>query len=307
MVITGIIRPPPEIRAVADRTALYVAKNGRNFEMRILNSAKGQTPKFAFLHNNSPFHAYYEDRIQFYENGGEDKKDEKKGEEEKKDESTKDAAPEQKKKTTQKASAIDPIAKALLAQRSKIADFRAAQEEATKNQQDEGKAVAASIPLPPALNLVDIVAPTSATVVQLETMQLVAQFAALSGISNVNFLQQLTHREWNNPLFAFCQPRHGHFAYFSALVDAYRRIIGKWKDAKEGITDEVKELANNVDKCLEVAAYRAEYDRDLDEQRKQQEDGPMSALIDWHDFVVVETIDFAPEEVVELSMLPCGH
>jgi splicing factor 3A subunit 1 len=65
MVLQGLIRPPPEIRVVADRTALYVAKNGRTFETRILNSAKGQTPKFAFLHTTSPFHAYYEDRIQF--------------------------------------------------------------------------------------------------------------------------------------------------------------------------------------------------------------------------------------------------
>ena len=73
MVISGIIRPPPEIRATADKTAAYVAKNGRAFEERILSSSRGKTPKFAFLHQSSPFHAYYEDRIQFYENGGEDK------------------------------------------------------------------------------------------------------------------------------------------------------------------------------------------------------------------------------------------
>ena len=54
MVITGVIRPPPEIRAVADRTALYVAKNGRAFEARILNSEKGKTPKFSFLQMTSP-------------------------------------------------------------------------------------------------------------------------------------------------------------------------------------------------------------------------------------------------------------
>ena len=77
MVITGVIRPPPDIRAVADRTASYVAKNGRTFEQRILKSAKGKTPKFAFLQPTSPFHAYYEDRIQFYENGGEDNEESK--------------------------------------------------------------------------------------------------------------------------------------------------------------------------------------------------------------------------------------
>ena len=40
MVVTGLIRPPPEIRAVADRTALYVSKNGRAFEQKILSSSK---------------------------------------------------------------------------------------------------------------------------------------------------------------------------------------------------------------------------------------------------------------------------
>ena len=76
MVIKGIIRPPPEIRAVADRTASYVAKNGRAFEQRILKSEKGKTPKFAFLQPTSPFHAYYEDKIKFYEEGGTDETEE---------------------------------------------------------------------------------------------------------------------------------------------------------------------------------------------------------------------------------------
>mmetsp|Transcript_22718 Transcript_22718/g.25864 ORF Transcript_22718/g.25864 Transcript_22718/m.25864 type:complete len:102 (+) Transcript_22718:76-381(+) len=85
MTIEGIIRPPTDIRAVADKTASFVSKNGRAFEQRILNSEKGQTPKFSFLHENSPFHAYYEDRIIFYQDGGDEKeKEEKKKLEEKK-------------------------------------------------------------------------------------------------------------------------------------------------------------------------------------------------------------------------------
>jgi splicing factor 3A subunit 1 len=75
MVVQGVIKPPPEIRAVADRTALYVAKNGRAFESRILNSEKGKTPKFAFLHSTSPFHGNYEDRVKIYEEGGTDEKE----------------------------------------------------------------------------------------------------------------------------------------------------------------------------------------------------------------------------------------
>ena len=40
--VKGIIVPPPEIRAIADKTARFVAKNGKNFEQRILNSEEGK-------------------------------------------------------------------------------------------------------------------------------------------------------------------------------------------------------------------------------------------------------------------------
>jgi len=316
MVIQGVIRPPSELRAVADRTALYVAKNGRAFESRILGSAKGRTPKFAFLHETSPFHAYYEDRIQFYENGGEDEKDDdKKVENETKD--TKNAKKKaleesRKKEKTQKASVIDPVAKASLTARQKIAKLRSAQEEQEnansddKNGENDKVKAKITIPAPPTIHFLNIVCPSSLTIAQIETIQLVAQFAALEGKGGP-FLHQLTSREWRNPAFAFLQPRHGHFAYFSALVDAYRRVLGLWTSSNASDDDGVKAMANNVDHCLQLAAYRSEYERYQEEQkRKHDEEGVLSgaAQIDWHDFVVVETIEFAADEVVELSMLP---
>lgn len=60
----------PAVKAVLEKTASFVAKNGRAFETRILNSDKGKTAKFAFLHATSPFHAYYEDRVRHYAEGG---------------------------------------------------------------------------------------------------------------------------------------------------------------------------------------------------------------------------------------------
>jgi hypothetical protein len=75
---SSILRPPPDIRAVADRTAHLVSKNGRAFAKNILNSGKGGTPKFEFSCNTSPFHAYYEDRIRFYDEGGTDEQEPRK-------------------------------------------------------------------------------------------------------------------------------------------------------------------------------------------------------------------------------------
>ncbi|KAL3939692.1 MAG: hypothetical protein SGARI_001281, partial [Bacillariaceae sp.] len=335
MAITGIIRPPPEIRAVADKTAAYVAKNGRGFETKIMNSARGKTPKFAFLHQTSPFHAYYEDRIQFYANGGtaeeEKAEDAKKAEEKTAEEkaaaaNTSSSVVVKKKEKTQKASAIDPIAKALLTQRNKILQAKKQMEEKLEKEKsddamDTGRRTTTTtldmiLPPPAPLELVTSVAPFNLTQTQIETVQLVAQFTAMDGKGGP-FLHQLTLREWSNPEFAFCQPRHSHFAYFSALVDAYRKILREWVGAaatSNATTKETNETTKQEEtkeslekkalKVLDEAAFRAEYEREMKLQlsQQQQEEGEISA-IDWNDFVVVETIDFPANEMVE-AMLP---
>jgi splicing factor 3A subunit 1 len=66
--VTGVIIPPPEIRAVADKTAQFVAKNGKSFEQKILASADGKTPKFNFMKIMDPYHAYYEMKIRYERN-----------------------------------------------------------------------------------------------------------------------------------------------------------------------------------------------------------------------------------------------
>lgn len=61
--IKGLIIPPPDIRAVVDKTAAFVAKLGKSFEEKILNSAEGKTAKFNFMKPFDPYHPFYESRI----------------------------------------------------------------------------------------------------------------------------------------------------------------------------------------------------------------------------------------------------
>eukprot|EP00879_Flechtneria_rotunda_P029385 GHRR01031787.1.p2 GENE.GHRR01031787.1~~GHRR01031787.1.p2 ORF type:complete len:112 (+),score=22.67 GHRR01031787.1:124-459(+) len=58
----GIILPPPDIRAIVDKTAQFVAKNGIEFEKRILAS-EANNAKFNFLNPTDPYHAYYRMRV----------------------------------------------------------------------------------------------------------------------------------------------------------------------------------------------------------------------------------------------------
>lgn len=185
-----------------------------------------------------------------------------------------------------------------------------------------------------------------------EILKTTAQFVALDGKGGT-FLRDLTLREWNDPrTFGFLQPRHGDFAYFSALVDLYRRLLAKCVHAKHthgntpslltatainkmvgldpshtptaqptphpnatftsSIAHEhafLQTTSSSVHACLSAAAHRVEHRRHRRQKRRTAlqraaEGGASStwggtARIDWHDFVVVETIGFAVDEVVE--------
>jgi splicing factor 3A subunit 1 len=48
-----------------------VARNGKSFEERILNSEEGKTSKFNFMKATDPYYAYYEHKIRQFEEGKE--------------------------------------------------------------------------------------------------------------------------------------------------------------------------------------------------------------------------------------------
>ena len=58
----GIIHPPPDIRVIIEKTATFVAKNGPEFERRIISHNQGNA-KFNFLQPSDPYHAYYQHRV----------------------------------------------------------------------------------------------------------------------------------------------------------------------------------------------------------------------------------------------------
>merc|ERR1711972_877819 len=57
-----LIRPPADIRAIIDKTAQFVSKNGIAFEQKILIQ-QSKNAKFNFLKTQDPYHNYYIDRL----------------------------------------------------------------------------------------------------------------------------------------------------------------------------------------------------------------------------------------------------
>ncbi|RWS31181.1 splicing factor 3A subunit 1-like protein [Leptotrombidium deliense] len=136
--------------------------------------------------------------------------------------------------------------------------------------------------------------PPSISALDLDIVKLTAQFVAIHGRS---FLTNLMNREQRNYQFDFLRPQHGLFSYFTQLIEQYTKIL---MPAKNLMNDLKRELLNPK-AVLDKVKYRLEWTKIQEaERRREQEEAEKEriqyAQIDWHDFVVVETVDYQPHE-----------
>ncbi|KAL1995508.1 hypothetical protein VTN49DRAFT_1695 [Thermomyces lanuginosus] len=239
----GIVVPPKDIRAIVEKTAGYVARNGPVFEERV-RAKENTNPKFSFLDPKDPYAPFYRWRLQEIKEGrGTDVAAGRPGE---------GAAAAQK-----KPSGPTPPPEFHFSARMPII-----------NAQD------------------------------LDVVNLTALFVAKRGKS---FMTALSQREAGNYQFDFLRPQHSLYQFFTRLVDQYRILL-----SSEGIDEATSEkrrieaLERNIkDKysVLERAKQRAEWVKYQEQQKqKKEEEAEKERIeyqqIDWHDFVVVETVLF---------------
>ncbi|KAF7732489.1 splicing factor 3a, subunit 1 [Apophysomyces ossiformis] len=124
----------------------------------------------------------------------------------------------------------------------------------------------------------------------LDIMKLTAQFAARNGRQ---FISQLAQRESRNYQFDFLRPSHSLFPYFTELVKQYTKVLAPPKDFKDKLQKNITNKYRILDRVKErvewVAWVKAEQKKKEDEDEKEK---LAYASIDWHDFIIVETIEF---------------
>ncbi|EIW85252.1 hypothetical protein CONPUDRAFT_117951 [Coniophora puteana RWD-64-598 SS2] len=240
---SGLILPPPEIKSVIDRTALFVARsaNPPQFEDKIRENQR-QDPKFSFLNPMDPYHAYYRHRMDRIAAG----------------EEVDEGGSEKAKPAT-------------------------IVEQAPVVQEDLG------LEPPQPQFVIDL---PSISPVDLDTMKLTALFTARRGRT---FLATLSQREGRNYQFDFLRPNHSLFGYFNRLVEQYTKVLYPSKD----LLDDVKERTRNDAKwkILEHSRQHARWERLKREKDKKRQDDQEAekrafAEIDWHDYAIVQTIEF---------------
>ncbi|KAK9819320.1 hypothetical protein WJX74_005429 [Apatococcus lobatus] len=257
----GLIQPPPDIRAIVDKTAQFVAKNGLNFEARILATEKNNV-KFNFLRPTDPYHPYYRYRV------GELQKDGEGG-----------AAPG--------------------SQQQQAAQVTQLQQQAATPAAAPAPVAAPAKPLQkPDDSLYMVRVPEGMSMEQLDVIKLTAQFVARNG---KQFLAGLAGREQNRELFRFLKPTSSEFHFFTTLCDSYSRVLMPPKGTRERLDQDASDRQGILERCLR----RLEWDRVQEREAAaaaslaEAERLAMQA-IDWHDFVVVETIDFYDDEDAQL-------
>ncbi|KFX96477.1 hypothetical protein O988_05284 [Pseudogymnoascus sp. VKM F-3808] len=250
----GVVLPPKEIKAILEKTAGYVSRNGAVFEDRIREKEK-HNPKFSFLSANDAYNAYYQWRLSEIREG-----------------------------------------------RGNVVAAGRSGEVAAEAEKPKGP------PEPPEFTFSAKMPNISAQ--DLEVVKLTALFVAKNGRQ---FMTTLSQREAGNYQFDFLRPNHSLHNFFQRLVDQYTALLragGMDGDGGKLQQERIQELDRNVKDKFNVlgrAKQRAEWFKFQDEQKvKKEEEAEKEKLsyaqIDWHDFVVVETVVFT--EADDQAVLP---
>lgn len=249
----GVVLPPKDIRAIVEKTAGYVARNGPAFEDRIREKER-HNPKFSFLSANDAYYPFYAWRLEEVREG---------------------------RGTAVSAGRVG---------------------EAAPAEPEKPKGPAA----PPDFHFSARMPNISAQ--DLDVVRLTALFVAKNGRS---FMTTLSQRETRNYQFDFLRPQHSLYQFFSRLVDQYTILLQSASaDGEKAKRARMRDLEQNADDKFNIlgrAKQRAEWVKFQEAQRQKKEEEAEKekleyAQIDWHDFVVVETVLF--EEADDQADLP---
>ncbi|KAJ2930089.1 hypothetical protein H1R20_g7013, partial [Candolleomyces eurysporus] len=128
--------------------------------------------------------------------------------------------------------------------------------------------------------------------IDLDTMKLTALFTARRGRQ---FLASLSEREGRNYQFDFLRPNHSLFPCFNRLVDQYTKVLHPTKETLEKLKERTAKGARWT--MLDQARRHAKWERTKREREKKRQDDQEAeriafAEIDWHDYAIVQTIEF---------------
>eukprot|EP01135_Chromosphaera_perkinsii_P006041 Nk52_evm1s385 gene=Nk52_evmTU1s385 len=284
----GIIIPPPEYKAVIEKTASFVGRVGVAFEERI-RANPAQSAKFNFLNAGDPYHKYYRLKVKEASGGGSAGSGEVEG-----------ANAEQR---ATKEPARDITTGEQVNQSGQNDDAVKAVEEEANHMGERKEAAEVSIEKaqkPPSVERPQdwefLVNSPSMSALDMDVLKLTAEFVAKNGRQ---FLNQLVQKEQQNFQFDFLRPQHIWFPYFTKMVEQYTKIILHQKKMKEQVeSTEAKTVLIRAQKRAEWIIQEDKIKKDA--EAEEDANRIAFATIDWNDFTIVDTVIFDDDEELDL-------
>nr|KAK5441201.1 SF3a splicing factor complex subunit [Exophiala xenobiotica] len=237
----GVVLPPKDIRAIIEKTAGYVARNGTVFEDRIRDKEQSNS-KFSFLNPQDAYAPFYQWRLSEVRSG--------------------------------RGTAVSA---------GRAGDATPVREKPKGPEPPPEFQFSARIP--------------NISASDLEVVKLTALHVARKGKS---WMTALAAREARNFQFDFLRPQHSLYNFFQRLVDQYTILLQTGPEGQKAEQVRIQTLQANIQdrfRVLNLAKKRAEYVKWQETQKQKKEEAEEAerlayAQVDWHDFVVVETVLF---------------
>lgn len=123
-----------------------------------------------------------------------------------------------------------------------------------------------------------------------DIIKLTALFAARNG---PQFRVGLAQREGRNYQFDFTKPGHSLFPVFNRLVEQYSAVLLPPKTTLARLAQARSNKHQNLERVMSRVEYSL-YEESQRKKAKEKEDKERMAYasIDWHDFVIVQTLEF---------------
>jgi splicing factor 3A subunit 1 len=134
----------------------------------------------------------------------------------------------------------------------------------------------------------------------LDIIKLTALFSARNG---KQFITGLSQREHRNYQFDFLRPNHQLYAFYMKMTEQYLRVLSPPKDIKLVLETKYKSKTNLLKRITQRVTYRAYLEEEDERTKDEAEDEKIAfSTIDWHDFVIADTIEFYQTD--ETASLP---
>ncbi len=267
--VVGLIKPPKVVRELIEVTSEHVSKNGKSFEDNIRKLGKA---KFEFINPGHVYYAYYVSRL--------------------------DALT-----LNQHQNATNPVDKE---------EQPAEQQESSREENEivsKGQKLSSTISLkedkqhysseaPPTLAFLarHPGEPIKRKVVDL--IKLTAKYAAINGDSFLSSLRASNQSEFN-----FLESGNQHNDFFNSMVQQYK-TVSDWSETTRLVKAKFCDFFQVLDRAIHRFEFEAAQEQlKLEKKAKVDKDLVGFHEIDWHDFALVETIDFdgKPKAAVQVS------